>query len=144
MSSAKESNCRREKQKYDPKEGQGNTNSHLGLWLLKCIATRRDILEIGRSGRVIGVFLSGFVGISKFAQRTPLLTGCLGEAQRAPKPSLGQSLSHEGNKSAHIMESRNTIVLDHVLNPDHDTLDHPTAFSGSAGNIFCVQCAADR
>lgn len=90
------------------------------------------------------MFLTGFVVISKFAlyHKNVPLTGCLGEAQQAPKISLGQLLFHEGNK--YIMESLNPIVLDHVLNPDHDTLDHPTAFSGSAGNIFCVQCAADR
>ncbi|CAN0283940.1 unnamed protein product, partial [Ectocarpus sp. 8 AP-2014] len=36
------------------------------------------------------------------------------------------------------------ILLDHVLNSDHDALLHSAVFSGSHGTLFCVHCASDR
>lgn len=37
-----------------------------------------------------------------------------------------------------------SLALDHVLNPDHDALKHPTVFEGADGAFFCVHCAAQR
>lgn len=40
--------------------------------------------------------------------------------------------------------STEPILLDHVLNSDHDALLHSAVFSGSHGTLFCVHCASER
>lgn len=42
------------------------------------------------------------------------------------------------------MVSQAPLVLDHVLNPDHDALAHSAVFSASEGNLFCLHCASER
>lgn len=36
------------------------------------------------------------------------------------------------------------LLLDHVINPNHDALGHSAVFSGPEGNLFCVHCASER
>lgn len=37
-----------------------------------------------------------------------------------------------------------SLMMDHILNPDHDALKHSAVFEGADGNLFCVHCASER
>lgn len=48
------------------------------------------------------------------------------------------------HKAKQRMATAAPLLLDHVINPNHDALGHSAVFSGSQGNLFCVHCASDR
>lgn len=47
-------------------------------------------------------------------------------------------------KAKQRMATAAPLLLDHVINPNHDSLGHSAVFSGPEGNLFCVHCASDR